>query len=386
MKPDDAKPTLIRRVLRAIIGPWGLHPLFVGGIFLIFFSVASTEGQWFESAADGGGFLLMMRNVPSTLISSGIIVIVMAASLWLLQKRGRSEPSLLWYWLTLIIAALPIALYRMHLAGFPIEEMSSHIDITVRTWMRLTAGLLIVSNIVGITLHRLRRQVLVTESAYALIEEQRTIILTTEEKSRRSVADFLHDHVQASLVVIAMQLKELQGRLPSQESATVGSLIENLDSLRSDEVRMASRRLSPEIEVAGLTSSLRDLAAGYAPAMKTDVYCPAEVDSVLRGRGKGRDLALGLYRIVEQCLLNAVGHGNARECMVEITCQPDDIIELRVVDNGRGLSSEEQPTGRGTAVISGWVSVLAGTWTRRNVDAGGVEVNVRVPFVSDSSR
>ena len=90
-------------------------------------------------------------------------------------------------------------------------------------------------------------------------------------------------------------------------------------------------------------------------------------------------LRLGVYRIVEQCLLNAAMHGGAQHCDVAISEGPAGLA-VTVVDDGSGLEPGGTP-GFGTTLIDTWCRVLGATWTRQS-RVRGVSVAVAVPSSS----
>jgi len=371
----DKRRAQLQFAVRAVIGPWGIHPIAVSAILLVFFNFSRTDESWYEEASAGKGLQLILANAPTSILSSILVWIPLALSLSLLRLRGKELPSLPWYWITIVVSAFPVVLFRLWTEGY----LSSFDDIqwflVLRTWFRHFIGFAMVSNIVGLMFASLRTQVSLVESANTTIENQQRLILTAEEQTRRSIADFLHDNVQASLVVIAMQLKELQSQLVDTQANKVGSLLESIETVRKKDVRSASRRLSPELAVTGFTTSLEDLAATYAPAMNVSLHCHPSVEEQLTF-SEHQETALGLYRIIEQCLLNAATHGNATLCVIDIKMNAAGEIHLCFTDNGGGLSPVPGAPGRGTAVINGWVSILNGTWKRISPQGGGVVVDV----------
>ena len=92
----------------------------------------------------------------------------------------------------------------------------------------------------------------------------------------------------------------------------IDAALADLERVRAEEVRTASRRLSPHLTRVTLDTALRDLAAAYRPGMTGNVWVAEDAASRLRTSDVTR--ATGLYRICEQGLLNAAVHGHATEC------------------------------------------------------------------------
>ena len=210
--------------------------------------------------------------------------------------------------------------------------------------------------IFGIVGDRVARQRDRAERALEQVERQREQILVADEQARRDVADYLHDSVQADLVVLAMQLEALAGRMPSTYAEQVRSVIEELENVRLLDVRAASRRLSPDIATLGLIGALDETAQGYAHTMTVTVECP---DPLPQGAG---DEHLAVSRIVEQALLNAAVHGKATNCRVTVRVVSPSAIGVTIVNDGAPLLEGREP-GAGMAVIDAWVERCGGTWS-----------------------
>ena len=96
-------------------------------------------------------------------------------------------------------------------------------------------------------------------------------MLESEERVREQVASFLHDRVQTDLVTIALRIRATIGQSPDVMASELTSVISELERVRSKEVRMASRQLSPNLATVTLDAALRDLAESYRPAREVSI-------------------------------------------------------------------------------------------------------------------
>lgn len=222
--------------------------------------------------------------------------------------------------------------------------------------LRDLVAILIVTAMFGIAGERLASQVRKTQDALDLVASQREQLLIADEAAREEVARYLHDNVQADLVVLAMQLRSQAATLTDLESERLSSVIDELDQVRLLDIRQASRRLNPDIASLGLAATLRELAAGYAPAMTVQVECPLELPSA------SPEQLLGVYRIAEQGLLNAAIHGKADTCTVLVARDHQAGLVLRVANDGEAVPVDGT-AGAGSAIIEAWVSRLHGEWS-----------------------
>ncbi|MCF8538982.1 MAG: hypothetical protein K9G12_01720, partial [Candidatus Nanopelagicales bacterium] len=262
---------------------------------------------------------------------------------------------------------------------FATEPWSVSQDFDLLGWasFRWFLVMLTVFAILGFSQRRLAREVKGANEATAAVLSQKELLVRSEEASRRSVADFLHDRVQSMLVTSTMQLREIAQRTDDQSGSELRSVAEYLDDVRVLEVREANTRLSPNIAVAGLESSIRQLLTSLTPDLQSDVTLDPSLSEWATPSSDADLTPIGIFRIVEQAAANAVIHGRASQVDVHLTSEGKRVA-LRIQDNGSGLPTNTTP-GSGTAIIESWVEMLQGTWTRSNQPEGGVEVLVRLP-------
>ena len=228
--------------------------------------------------------------------------------------------------------------------------------------LRAIFFLLILHTIFGLADGRLRAQVRRADRALVEVERQRRFVLEADERARDEVSRFLHNRVQAGLVTVGMQLRQLEGVVPDEAARRVGSIRDALETIRAVDVRQASRSLSPDIRTLGLPAALRELAQGYEPAMRVEIRVTEEAVA-----GLTPDLLLGCYRIVEQGLLNAAAHGHARQVEVRVDADPREVT-IEVADDGEGMRPGTPQPGSGTAIIDAWVSRFDGDWSLQGLE------------------
>ena len=91
------------------------------------------------------------------------------------------------------------------------------------------------------------------------------------------------------------------------------------------------------------------------------------------------DAQLGVFKIIEQSLLNSLVHGPAKHVMVSLKTDPQGRTHLEISDDGPGAGATESP-GVGTAVIDSWLSMLEGS--KRIETVKGYGYRLSVSFVS----
>lgn len=360
---------------RAILGPWPIRP---GLTFVVLFWVNIYATGAFLEVSLGNLLQRMTRAFPVALGLALAATSVLLVSNDIGRRSGRSAVTRRRYLITMILAGTAFALvgliwrvllfeFQFTLVGFPFSIFRGFVVVCL------------IQAVAGINDARLREQVDRASKTYEELIEQRRTMVGAEERSRELVARFLHDRVQASIVAISLQLGRIRARSPEPLDAEIASVIDELEQIRSVDVRTASRRLSPDIPASSLDEALKELFATYGTAMSISLHRSPELDDWAQPSTGGEDQCLAVYRIVEQALLNAAVHGRPLTARVDITQVSDEVI-VRIADDGSGLPSEPVARGAGTAIITAWTSLLNGTWSLSPAPSGGAMVTVRFPL------
>lgn len=359
-----------------VLGPWPIRPLFV---FLLAFGAINfglNLEVWLSVA--GSTFRFSWLELSPQALGLSIIVVSPVVAVELLRTRIlRRSLTRTWYLSAVAVTSVMSAAFLLEVLALFTQS-----GVDVRSVGTLAVRLMIVQIVLyaalGVSQRRLNREVSRANAAVAQLVDQQELMVRTEEASRRSVADFLHDRVQSILVTSAMQLRQIAERTDVQAGAELRSVAEYLDDLRAVEVREANTRLSPNIAVVGLENSIRQLLESMAPDLEVDVSLDNSLLEWATPSSPEDLVPIGVFRIIEQAAANAVIHGHANCVSVRIEREGAQVA-LRILDNGSGLTANLVP-GSGTAVIESWVGILRGTWTRQNLPERGVEVLVRVPL------
>lgn len=336
----------LRNAVEFIAGPWPVRPVtfaVIAAVLNQFSGVrtsvshgATTATAWIEHVPEslaiglilGAGFLLAVKVIDRATTVQG--------------KQLAFHGSMLT--IAIMFSVIYGAVFNRTLSDAPINSLRVYLVI-------LSASIAI-----GVSERRIRQQALRAEDALAEVDRQRSLLLQADESTRREVANFLHDKVQAGLVVANLELNKIAEKLEAQPKSELKSVVEELEEIRRFDVRDASRLLSPDIAVIGLNQCLNELTGRYRNTMTVSLNLPAELNTI------GIEHQLALYRIVEQALLNAAFHGKAHSCEVSVSLQGNRVL-LSVLNDGVSLNEAGRKAGSGTAVIDAWVSKLHGDWS-----------------------
>lgn len=348
-------PSFWSRIPQVVLGPWPLRPALLWIMTLVVFQYASAT----ELAGTESSLFRASRDIPVNLALATLMVAPLGI-IKLVHRRVTGTDALTrkGYLGAVLFTGVWAGSVRFITSGEPLAENG---DSLAYYLVRSIIFVVALHSVLGVSDARLRGQIRRADEATALVVSQRAAVLQAEERARRTVAGFLHDRVQAGLVSIMLQLRLVQRQTDEATAAHLGAVIEDMERMRVEDVRSASRQLSPDLESTGLDHALGDLAATYAPGMQVTIDQAVTDAGWRRLSGGAADGRLAAYRIVEQGLLNAAAHGHANVVRVDVRETPAELV-IAVRDDGRGLPSDGWVRGSGTAIIDSWIGSLQGSW------------------------
>ena len=355
-------------IVQVIFGPWPIRPVLVAFICFVIFQYAAGVGAVAQDNIVSAGLSAVTVNALRALVIAAVLALLREVH----RRYTHGKPlGRLGYIVIMVLTSISVGTTRF-LFDREVAEVGPglYVAFVLRAFIALT----IVNSSLGVTDARLRSQMRQTDTALELVQSQRSAVLEAEERARQSVATLLHDRVQAGLVAAMLQLRQLTKSLDDEDSAKVQSVIADIEAIRTRDVRAASRQLSPDLRNLTLNQALKVLASTYAPAMKVSIEVnEIDLDSIdtATSDGQQRPLRLGLYRIVEQALLNAAVHGRASSVSVVGWRQGSEFV-LAVTDDGVGLTNEPVIPGSGSVIIDAWTAALGGTWVLEAGQHGAV--------------
>jgi signal transduction histidine kinase len=206
-------------------------------------------------------------------------------------------------------------------------------------------------------------------------------LLSALEDERSRIARDLHDDVGQQLVGVALVLGDIKRRISRTELQAdydeSFTDLQNRTSALVQTVRNLSHDLHPAVlEHAGLAAALQDYGAEVTKHQNLTVVVEAE-DTL---DGLSADVALCLYRVAQEAIINAVRHASAKTVRVRLTAPPD-AVELLVADDGIGFSTGEHTrSGLGLRSIEERVRVRKGLVSLASRPGQGTTLFVRIPI------
>ena len=207
-------------------------------------------------------------------------------------------------------------------------------------------------------------------------------LLQAQETERRRIARELHDDLNQSLALIAVELDLLAQNPPGPGDALDGRVRELSGRVKqlSSAVHDLSHQLHPaKLEQLGLVAAVRGLCGelGRAHGLGIDFAAEGVPSSI------PADTALCLYRIAQEALSNVIKHSGARHARVELRGSPD-AVSLGIADDGSGFDpgSVAGKGGLGLVGMRERLRLVGGEISIDSRPSGGTRIDVRIPLVA----
>jgi PAS domain S-box-containing protein len=204
-------------------------------------------------------------------------------------------------------------------------------------------------------------------------------LIEAQEDERTRIARELHDDFSQRMALLAVELDRLKQDIPVHN----GDALHRMDTLKKhtleigSDIQALSHELhSSKLEYLGVVPAMRGFCEEFGEKQKF------KIDFQSHGLPKpiAPDVALCLFRILQEALHNAAKHSQVSHFDVHLQGTPGE-IQLTISDAGVGFDVESANTGRGIGLISmrERVKVLKGTISISSKLMQGTKINVRIP-------
>jgi PAS domain S-box-containing protein len=205
-------------------------------------------------------------------------------------------------------------------------------------------------------------------------------LIHAQEIERMRLARELHDDVNQGLALIAVELDILEKQPPAHASEASGRIQKISNQVRglSSSVHRMSHGLHPaKLQQLGLVPAVRGLCRELGAAHNIAI----EFATTAVPRGVPEDIALCLYRIVQEGLQNVIRHSGSSRTQVELTLEERDLV-LVIADQGRGFDPAATTGEESLGLISmrERVRLTQGQIAVQSRLGEGTQIVVRIPF------
>jgi signal transduction histidine kinase len=205
-------------------------------------------------------------------------------------------------------------------------------------------------------------------------------LMEAQERERTRLARELHDDIGQRLALLAIDVTRLSELLPDRlvdARALTSAVYDQVTALGSLIQGISHRLHSSKLEYLGLAAAAgnfcRELSAQYRVTIE---YTHQDVPDDL-----SRDIALALFRVLQEALSNATKHAGGRLYAVTLRGTPDH-VQLEIADDGCGFDVESALRGTGLGLVSmkERMSLVDGSVLFESAVGRGTRVRARAPL------
>lgn len=175
-----------------------------------------------------------------------------------------------------------------------------------------------------------------TESSYRRV-------INAQEDERRRISRELHDDAGQAMVGIRISLESLQTGLQDHPELKEGiAKAAHWTEIATQKIRALAYRLRPTVlDLLGLNLAVKQQCIDFSEMTGLIIsYSGVQIDNI------SDELAISIYRIVQEGLANTAKHSGAKHAWVRLR-QLRSTIDLTIKDDGHGFDSEAIHPGIG---------------------------------------
>ena len=198
-----------------------------------------------------------------------------------------------------------------------------------------------------------------------------------QEIERERIAKDLHDSLGGLLSTIKLQFDSVRTKEKKVDNIKEYNKAHKLLDTAVNEVRTISHNLQPgSLGNLGLVPAVRDLINRFDGEHYPDVdfqyyNLPEKMDHLV---------VLNIYRIIQELLNNAIKHSKAKEILLQINHEEDDIV-IQFEDDGIGFDINNlDKRGMGLDNIKSRINYLKGSVNVESKHAEGTYYLIRVRY------
>ena len=209
--------------------------------------------------------------------------------------------------------------------------------------------------------------------------ETMSSMLQGQEVERERIARDLHDSLGGLLSTVKLHFDAISSKNPDILSQKEYSKAYNLLDTACSEVRTISNNMQPgALLKMGFVPAINDLIN------RIESEDTPHIEFIHYGalHNLPIHLTLHLYRIVQELLYNCLKHAQAKEILIQVIRNEED-LEIMVEDDGRGYDPNDVSKGMGTENISARVNFLKGEISIHSELGVGTTTTITIPYMAD---
>jgi signal transduction histidine kinase len=205
-------------------------------------------------------------------------------------------------------------------------------------------------------------------------------LINAREEERTRIARELHDNLSQKMALLSIEIEQLAQLPPQSTTAVSAGLAKALGSaqdISSDIFRLSYASHPYKLDRLGLAAAALSLCKEFSRLQGLQVDCdfkniPADLP---------HDIALCLYRVIQESLQNIAKHSGACNAVLELCGSPCE-IRLCVEDEGVGFEPESASRKRGMGLLSMGerLRLVGGTISIESQPLRGTRITARIPL------
>jgi signal transduction histidine kinase len=208
-------------------------------------------------------------------------------------------------------------------------------------------------------------------------------LISAQEEERSRIARELHDDLSQRLALLSIELEQVSQLIPARQS-NLRSRMQDLWATAQEisvEVHRLSHQLHPsKLEHLGLVSAVRSFCE------ELDARRGIRINFSSRGvpADLPKDVALCVFRVVQESLRNVVKHSGAQEARV-VLGMSGRTMQLSVSDSGAGFDVDSATHKKGLGLISMGerLRLVGGSITIRSLPSRGTRLEIQIPLAEN---
>ncbi len=236
--------------------------------------------------------------------------------------------------------------------------------------------------IAGLLVQRVKRRQAEAklQASQAELHSSYARLVAAQENEGSRIARELHDDIGQRMAALTMELDSLGGSLPPSPPDArieIGALSNRARDLAVDIQTISHSMHSSKLDHMSLARASADVCRELSEQQNIDVRfssrdMPDDVPT---------DVALCVFRVLQEAVNNAVKHSRARRVTVTLWGLGNE-IRLEVADDGIGLDPDRATKGPGLGLISmkERLSLVKGEIVIESATGAGATIRARVPL------
>jgi PAS domain S-box-containing protein len=206
-------------------------------------------------------------------------------------------------------------------------------------------------------------------------------LIEAHEQERTWIARELHDDINQQIALLAVQLDQSHSKLPKSaidQQSLIRHVIERLSDIAKEIQALSHRLHSSKLEYLGIVKAANSFCREISEQHKVQVeFSHSGIPHTIP-----KEIALCLFRVLQEALQNAVKHSGARQFDVELSGARGE-IRLTVTDPGVGFGWRSALDRQGLGLISmrERLQLVNGEFEVKSQLGAGTTIRARIPLM-----